>query len=182
MPSSFLQLSHGDPTLLAQQEGSRWEWPGCLTWAHPYILTTNKSDHETSAGLGWAGRRGGVPKTEALGTALGSNPRPATYWLCGCVTVGRSHGFFKPAAVSSSVTGMRLLIHKVSARRSAKQCLAYGQQTSGHSSHFTDRPLEAQREGGTCHRSHSPGPTQSSYYITVAPTPDCLLSELEVKS
>lgn len=55
LPSSFLQLSHGDPTLLAQQEGSRWEWPGCLTWAHPYILTTNKSDHETSAGLGWAG-------------------------------------------------------------------------------------------------------------------------------
>lgn len=103
LPSSFLQLSHGDPTLLAQQEGSRWEWPGCLTWAHPYILTTNKSDHETSAGLGWAGRRGGVPKTEALGTALGSNPRPATYWLCGCVTVGRSHGFFKPATVSSSV-------------------------------------------------------------------------------
>lgn len=169
LPSSFLQLSHGDPTLLAQQEGSRWEWPGCLTWAHPYILTTNKSDHETSAGLGWAGRRGGVPKTEVLGTALGSNPRPATYWTCGCVTVGRSHGFFKPASFLICKTGMRLLVHKVSARRSAKQCLAWSTDS---------RPLEAQREGGTCHRSHSPGPTQSSYYTTVAPTPDCLLSEM----
>lgn len=156
------------PSVLAHQEGSRWEWPGCLTWAHPYILTTNKSDHETSAGLGWAGRRGGGLNRRCGGTALGSNPGPATYWLCDC---GQIPCFFKPTSFLICKIGMRILNHKVSARRSAKQCLAYGQQTSGYSSHFTDRPLEAQREGGTCHRSHSPGPTRSSSCATVAPTP-----------
>ena len=30
--------------------------PGSLSWVLPYILTTNKSDHETRAGLGWKGR------------------------------------------------------------------------------------------------------------------------------
>lgn len=36
---------------------------------------------------------------------------------------------------------------------------------------ISDRPLEAQRKGGTCHRSYSPGPTRSSFCTAVAPTP-----------
>lgn len=40
------------PPCNCHTETPRTGQPGCLSWAHPYILTTNKSDHETSAGLG----------------------------------------------------------------------------------------------------------------------------------
>lgn len=84
--------------------------PGTLSWVLHYILTTNKSDHETRAGLGWKGRhlyQGGV-------TVLGFK-----FWvqipLLGCVTVDRSHGFCKPATIllSTVKAGVGICDHKV---------------------------------------------------------------------
>lgn len=44
----------------------------------PSLLYSPPINQTMKPVLGWAGRRGGGPKTEMGGTALGSNPEPAT--------------------------------------------------------------------------------------------------------
>lgn len=111
--------------------------PGTLSWVLHYILTTNKSDHETRAGLGW---KGGGTYTRERGDCSGFK-----FWvqipLLGCVTVDRSHGFCKPATILLSVKRVWEFVITRSL------CLPYGQGTPIHPFHFTDRPPEAQREG-----------------------------------